>query len=220
MIGECGKRGGYFETSGIDAGVLAEIYKLLSVSLCSNVLGQLTVGLMVNPPRPGDPSFPLYNTEVKGDPDRAHPLLPFVTTLFCRHLRVPEAARATRGVHAEFVGRRQVPAQRGRHVLLPADHAAQGRRQRGAAGVAGPRPLLLPGAARQHRHLRGAWLRCSRAACARKSTGSHSPRTHTGFGQRDGTFHFRTTFLPQENQLDPVMDRMASFHATFLKKYQ
>jgi hypothetical protein len=57
---------------------------------------------------------------------------------------------------------------------------------------------------------------CSAHSCCSVLTRSF-PR-HAGFGQRDGTFHFRTTFLPQENQLDPVMDRMSSFHSNFLKK--
>jgi len=41
----------------------------------------------------------------------------------------------------------------------------------------------------------------------------------SGFGQKEGEFHFRTTFLPQENQLEEVMDRLAEFHQKFLQKY-
>ena len=64
MIGECGKRGGYFEAIGFPADVRAEFYKLASISLCPNVIGQLTVGLMVNPPSPKDASFAQYSKEV------------------------------------------------------------------------------------------------------------------------------------------------------------
>lgn len=42
----------------------------------------------------------------------------------------------------------------------------------------------------------------------------------SGFGQKDGTFHFRTTFLPQESKIDMVMERMKEFHGDFLKKYK
>ncbi len=42
----------------------------------------------------------------------------------------------------------------------------------------------------------------------------------SGFGQADGTFHFRTTFLPLENQLDPVLQKMAVFHKQFMDKYR
>ncbi|CAM9412512.1 unnamed protein product [Chrysoparadoxa australica] len=63
FIGECGMRGGYFELHGFDDAVKDEIYKLMSVGLCSNVPGQIMTGLMVNPPVPGDPSFPKYEAE-------------------------------------------------------------------------------------------------------------------------------------------------------------
>jgi alanine transaminase len=57
FIGECGKRGGYVEMDGIAQDVMDEYYKLSSINLCPNVLGQLMVSLMVNPPKPGDESF-------------------------------------------------------------------------------------------------------------------------------------------------------------------
>jgi alanine transaminase len=63
FIGECGKRGGYVEMDGIGADVMDEYYKLSSINLCPNVLGQLMVSLMVNPPKPGDESFELFVKE-------------------------------------------------------------------------------------------------------------------------------------------------------------
>jgi len=63
LLGECGRRGGYYECSGIDAEVMEQLFKVASVSLCSNVLGQLTVGLMVDPPKHDDESFALYELE-------------------------------------------------------------------------------------------------------------------------------------------------------------
>mmetsp|Transcript_11295 Transcript_11295/g.29411 ORF Transcript_11295/g.29411 Transcript_11295/m.29411 type:complete len:525 (+) Transcript_11295:40-1614(+) len=41
----------------------------------------------------------------------------------------------------------------------------------------------------------------------------------SGFGQKDGTYHFRTTFLPSENEIGSVIERLSKFHADFLKKY-
>lgn len=52
FLGECGKRGGYVECTNIDHEVLAQLYKLVSISLCSNIDGQLMVGLMADPPVP------------------------------------------------------------------------------------------------------------------------------------------------------------------------
>ena len=42
----------------------------------------------------------------------------------------------------------------------------------------------------------------------------------TRFGQQAGTFHFRTTILPQEPMIRDMLDRLARFHASFLDKYR
>eukprot|EP01128_Nolandella_sp_AFSM9_P001988 TRINITY_DN1238_c0_g1_i1.p1 TRINITY_DN1238_c0_g1~~TRINITY_DN1238_c0_g1_i1.p1 ORF type:complete len:501 (+),score=93.01 TRINITY_DN1238_c0_g1_i1:25-1503(+) len=42
----------------------------------------------------------------------------------------------------------------------------------------------------------------------------------SGFGQRDGTFHFRTTFLPKAGDLVSVMKAFATFHTAFLKRFE
>ena len=41
FIGECGIRGGYFELHNIDDAVKQNLYKLASISLCSNTHGQV-----------------------------------------------------------------------------------------------------------------------------------------------------------------------------------
>lgn len=46
--------------------VRAELYKLSSLSLCSNTIGQLATGIMINPPKPGDPSFETFQKASKG----------------------------------------------------------------------------------------------------------------------------------------------------------
>lgn len=63
VVGECGRRGGYFECSGIDRQVMEQIYKLASISLCPTVQGQIMVDLMVRPPRKGEPSHRKYQQE-------------------------------------------------------------------------------------------------------------------------------------------------------------
>ncbi|GES77716.1 pyridoxal phosphate-dependent transferase [Rhizophagus clarus] len=64
MIGECGRRGGYYECTNIDSHVIEELYKMASVSLCPNVQGQIMVDLMVQPPKRGDYSYPSYQKEL------------------------------------------------------------------------------------------------------------------------------------------------------------
>ena len=61
--GECGLRGGYMEMHNIDPEVVEEMYKVASINLSPNTPGQVAVGLMVNPPKMGDVSYPLYRQE-------------------------------------------------------------------------------------------------------------------------------------------------------------
>uniref|UniRef100_A0A7S0JGZ5 Aminotransferase class I/classII large domain-containing protein n=1 Tax=Calcidiscus leptoporus TaxID=127549 RepID=A0A7S0JGZ5_9EUKA len=63
-VGECGLRGGFFALNGNwDAAVKAQLVKLASVCLCSNLVGQLAMGLIVRPPRAGEPSHALFSTQ-------------------------------------------------------------------------------------------------------------------------------------------------------------
>jgi alanine transaminase len=41
----------------------------------------------------------------------------------------------------------------------------------------------------------------------------------SGFGQADGTWHFRTTFLPPEEDIPRVVAALSKFHADFLSRY-
>jgi alanine transaminase len=42
----------------------------------------------------------------------------------------------------------------------------------------------------------------------------------SGFGQRDGTAHFRSTILPPEADLDRVIADFKAFHADFMARYR
>lgn len=63
LIGECGRRGGYFECVNVNPDVKDLFYKMASVSLCPPAQGQVMLELMVNPPKPGDASFELFQKE-------------------------------------------------------------------------------------------------------------------------------------------------------------
>lgn len=43
IAGECGLRGGYFELVNIHQKTISEIYKMVSISLCSNTIGQVNL---------------------------------------------------------------------------------------------------------------------------------------------------------------------------------
>ena len=61
FFGECGRRGGYIETSNIDQAARTALYRMMALGLCANIAGQVTIALMVDPPQKGDESFALYD---------------------------------------------------------------------------------------------------------------------------------------------------------------
>lgn len=75
VVGECGKRGGYVEMTNISPEVHQQYLKLATLNLCPNLIGQLyvkliclflrlrTMGLLVHPPKVGDPSYELFHRE-------------------------------------------------------------------------------------------------------------------------------------------------------------
>lgn len=65
QIGECGRRGGYFELVNIDPEVEAQMFKMASTQLCAAVPGQIGLDIMVKPPQPGDASYDLYTKEIE-----------------------------------------------------------------------------------------------------------------------------------------------------------
>lgn len=42
----------------------------------------------------------------------------------------------------------------------------------------------------------------------------------SGFGQRPGTYHFRTTILPQPEMLKTMLEKFQEFHTKFVEQYQ
>jgi aspartate/methionine/tyrosine aminotransferase len=49
--GECGRRGGYMEVTGFNSEVRKQVYKVASLSACSNISGQILMSLVMNPPK-------------------------------------------------------------------------------------------------------------------------------------------------------------------------
>jgi len=108
--------------------VAAQILKLLSVCLCSNLAGQVATYAMVHPPRSGDPSYELYNREKRA----------ILEELKLRAALLVEGLNKIDGVSCN--------CDRRRDVRLSAHHAA--------CGVSDEEYCMAP--ARRDRHLRGA----------------------------------------------------------------
>jgi len=178
MVGECGHRGGYFELVGFDPKVQAEIYKFVSITLCAPVIAQCLVELMVNPPKPGDPSHELYDREYNG----------IFNNLKERAYALWRAFEKMEGVEC---GEPQGSMYLFPAVKIPAKAIeaakAEGRaadefyclRLLEATGV-----CLVPG---------------------------------SGFGQKEGTLHFRTTFLAPGTEW---VGSIVKFHEDFMNKYR
>jgi alanine transaminase len=181
FLGECGLRGGFFELHGFDSALSQQLYKLASVCLCSNTIGQLSTGLMVNPPKEGDASFPRY----KAERDET------LASLKRRATRLTEALQTLEGV-----------------TCNPSDGAM----------YAFPQITLPEGAvaAAARASVPADELYCMELL---KATGIVVV-PGSGFGQVDGTWHFRTTFLPPEDEMDAVAGRLKQFHGEFLQRYK
>ena len=181
IIGECGKRGGYFELLGFDRPMVDEFYKCASISLCPNTAGQFTTGLMVNPPKVGSPSYARYATERDATYD----------SLKLRANQVIQALNALEGVSC---------------------NAAEG------AMYAFPRITLSDKAVRQAqaRKMQPDAYYCTLLL---ERTGILVV-PGSGFGQVEGTWHFRTTFLPPPDQIAAFCQKLTEFHSDFMKEHR
>lgn len=178
MVGECGHRGGYFELVGFDPAVEANIYKFVSIMLCAPVIGQCMVEVMVNPPKPGEPSYELYDKEYNG----------IFNGLKERASALHKAFEQMEGV--------QCGAPQGSMYLFPT--------------------ITLP--AKAHEAAAAVNRKADEFYCMEllKATGVCTV-PGSGFGQEEGTLHFRTTFLAPGTEW---VGSIIKFHNDFVNKYK
>nr|AIT69946.1 alanine transaminase [Melanothamnus japonicus] len=181
VLGECGIRAGYVEIHNMDEETRQMLYKVVSVNLCSNVLGQAAVSIMMNPPQPGDPSYELYSKEV-GD---------IFNGLQRKSQKLSQALNTFEGVTCNTSQGAMYLFPR---ITVPEKAIEEAKKQ----GLSAPDVLY-----------------CMEML---EETGICTV-PGSGFGQKEGTYHFRTTFLPPEDQMDGVVEQMRSFHHNFLQKY-
>ncbi|EDQ90285.1 uncharacterized protein MONBRDRAFT_16434 [Monosiga brevicollis MX1] len=180
VFGECGRRGGYVELLGIHPSAREQLYKLFSINLSSNVDGQLMVGLMCSPPRPGDASYPTFTTECDAIFQSLKRRAAMVTEAFNRLPFI--SCRNVEGALYAFP-----------QIQLSKRACAEAEKRGVAADVLYCMELLD-----------------ETGICAVPGS---------GFGQRDGTFHFRTTILPPEEQFESILQLFADFHLKFMDRY-
>ncbi|KAI8871192.1 PLP-dependent transferase [Ramicandelaber brevisporus] len=181
MIGECGRRGGYFECTNIDPQIIEQLYKIASTCLCPNVPGQLLVDLMVRPPQPADPSYAQYTSEISE----------IFTSLQRRALRLCDAFNHMEGVSCNNA--------QGAMYLFPRIRLP--KKAIKAAEEVGKKPDDFYSMA----------LLNATGVCVVPGS---------GFGQEPDTWHFRSTFLPPEKDMQTFIDLLGKFHADFMNKYR
>ncbi len=180
VIGECGLRGGYLEVFNVPKQTMDVVYKMMSISLCANLPGQVAVDVMMSPPKPGDPSHEKYVTESS---------LIF-ESLKRRAVKLGEALNKFEGVNCNLSEGAMYLFPR---IVLPPRAVEEAKRQGVAPDAYYCMQLLeetgvvvVPG---------------------------------SGFGQVEGTWHFRTTMLPPEDEIDEVVEKMGVFHDQFLRRF-
>uniref|UniRef100_F7FD07 Alanine aminotransferase 1 n=1 Tax=Ornithorhynchus anatinus TaxID=9258 RepID=F7FD07_ORNAN len=243
FMGECGFRGGYMEVVNLDPDVKQQLSKLVSVRLCPPVPGQALLDVVVSPPQPGDPSYRQFQGVSAGPgiprtrliPEGAGrkggggaggtwigwgeaPLrlilwgeAPLPATLLLKPRpsfpppqekqavlkALAEKARLTESVFNQAPGIRCNPVQGAMYsfprISLPA-RALERAQELGQA------PDMFF---------------CMRLL---EETGI-CVVPGSGFGQKEGTYHFRMTILPPLDKLRTVLEKLTQFHARFTKEF-
>lgn len=199
MVGECGHRGGYFELVGFDPLVQEQIYKLVSIGLCPPVVAQCLLETMVNPPRPGEPSHELYQKEYNGIRDGLH-----------------QRARALYNAFQRMEGVECQEPQVRIHHPNPRSHPSASILTVTQGAMYLFPTINLPAKAVEAAHDEGRAadefysLRLLDATGVCVVPGS-------GFGQKEGTLHFRTTFLAPGTDW---VERIVKFHSEFMEEYR
>jgi len=170
FLGECGVRGGYFEFRNVPDAVAAQILKLQSVSLCSNLSGQVATYAMVRPPKAGAPSLATFQAE-RGA---------ILEEMSKRALILAEGLNRIEGITCNVIEGAMYAFPR---VDLPAGCADEDYCMAllEATGI-----CVVPG---------------------------------SGFGQVEGTAHFRTTILPPTGKIREVVERLGTFHRAFMAQH-
>jgi len=159
-----------------------EMYKLSSMNLCSNTVGQAMTASIINPPTDQEVSFPLYQEEKQ--------------KIFCSLKKKAQIV---------FEGLNAIPGVR----CMPVEGAM----------YAFPE-VKLPRKFVEH--------------CKSESVNKEPDSVYciemlekigvitvpgNGFGQREGTYHYRITILPEEEELRRVLGGLEQFQKEFYEEW-
>ncbi|KAM3681246.1 LOW QUALITY PROTEIN: alanine aminotransferase 1-like [Ammospiza maritima maritima] len=180
FMGECGLRGGYMEVVNLHPEVKAELIKLVSVRLCPPVPGQMILDAIVDPPKPGEPSYERFQAEREA-----------VLSALAEKARLTEEIfNRTPGIHCNPVQGAMYSFPR---IDLPPRAVAAAKEKKQSPDMFFCMRLLeetgicvVPG---------------------------------SGFGQKEGTYHFRMTILPPTEKLKILLEKLSSFYTKFVQEF-
>nr|XP_029713919.1 alanine aminotransferase 1 [Aedes albopictus] len=180
-MGECGIRGGYVEVVNMCPDVKAMLLKSISALVCPSTIGQACMDVLVNPPKPGEPSYEQFIREKNA----------VLASLKERAALVADTFNSFEGFSCN-------PVQ-GAMYAFPRIHLPEKAIQ--AARKAGQEPDVFY----VYQLLEQTGI------CVVPGS---------GFGQKAGTFHIRSTILPQPEKLKEMLGVLRSYHEKFLLQYQ
>ncbi|KAL0581682.1 alanine transaminase [Marasmius crinis-equi] len=178
VMGECGRRGGYFECTNISSEIMALIYKMASVGLCPPLQGQIAVDMLVRPPKEGEESYALWKKET----DTIHDALASRTHVMAERLNKLPGISCVDSPGALYL----YPQ------ISLSDKAIE------AAKEAGKQPDTFYALA----------LLDKTGICVVPGS---------GFGQREGHWHYRLTCLCPG--VDEYVGKLEKFHNSWVEKY-
>jgi alanine transaminase len=181
---------------------VAQVYKFVSITLCAPVIGQCLVEMMCNPPKEGAPSYALYKQEWDG----------IFAGLKQRATALFEAFKEMEGVECQDP---QVCCLLTIPPILPHSLCIRLIRCSQGSMYLFPTIRLPPGAIAQAKkeNRQPDEFYCFRLLDA---TGV-CVVPGSGFGQKEGTLHFRTTFLAPGTEW---VGRIIKFHKDFMDEFR
>ncbi|XP_067935095.1 alanine aminotransferase 1-like [Watersipora subatra] len=189
-MGECGLRAGYFEVVNFDEKLLMQLNKCISVKLCPPVTGQAALECVVNPPREGEPSYELHEKEKAEVLDGLKAKAKLVSSTF----------NAIDGISCNNI---QGAMYCFPQVQIPKKAIEYTQSNLYKVGV--DEIKITPDEFYCFELLKKTGL------CVVPGS---------GFKQREGTYHFRCTILPEKEKFDVVMEKFKKFHTEFLAEWQ
>ena len=181
FMGECGYRGGYCEVVNLDPEVKVQYLKSISAKLCPPICGQLVLDVVVNPPKPGDPSHKQFQQEKTEVLTQLAKKAALVTKTFnsIDGIKCNEVQGAMYAFPRIFLPEKAIQAAKAKNETPDSFYCFQLLEETGICTVPG-----------------------------------------SGFGEKPGTYHFRTTILPPLAEIEKLLTKFSEFHLKFMKTYK